>query len=124
MLVAQPWPSVWLNICSGGCPHRPTHMQIYSTNAETNLLIFHKSVSHTRAPITHVEQVLWSPHCVFGYIFMCLFRACRKFTAWQISFWQAPRLKKVKHSLLFFLPKIQGLCLKLQIRLKLSALFL
>ncbi len=41
--------------------------------------------------------------CTFSCVRPCLFRVCRNFTDWQILFWQALRLKKVKHSLLFFL---------------------
>lgn len=64
---------------------------------------------HTYARVTHVEQVLWLPHCTIVYISMCISMFVQG-SDQQISFWQDQRLKKVKHSLLgfFFDRRSQG----------------
>lgn len=57
---------------------------------------------HTYAQVTHVQQVATLHLCIFSCVSPCLFKVHRNFTDRQISFRLAQRLKKVKHSLLFF----------------------
>lgn len=112
------------------CVSLPTYLYA-NKHMLKQICSFSISRFHTYARVTHVEQILWSSHCIFVYIFMCtsLFvQGLQEFYRLTNLVLAGSEIKESKAQptdfFVFFRLKIPRLCFKLQISLKLRELFL